>query len=196
MAIDLFSMIVAGGISWGIGKILDVFISCDLCGQKDRVRIGNVQFNNLGCSNCYREIVQFTNASDFTVDQKGRVGHVGAKLLGDYSLNVNPAEERIYEGWLYFYVEARALDMLNRQFVLSCEILDFESGIIVSKGRSEIYTSAYQDSRWYEGAFLAVRWDQIPDAYRDNRIFAIDLKVRSEYGHLLCEHRRLEKLWK
>jgi hypothetical protein len=199
MVFDLFGMILESAISWGVGRILDVLFTCDYCGQKEHTQIGNVQTNYLGCTNCSREIVQFTNACDFTVGTDGETGHVGAKLLGGYSVTKDPAEpswlSKEYEGWLFFPIAARARDMLGKQFVVTGEVVDYNTGIVYVHNDT-IYTPPYADSRWYDNCRMPLKWMDIPEDARDSRVFAIDLMVRSRYGDVLCEDRRLEQLWK
>lgn len=198
--IDLFSMVLSGAISWGVGRILDTLVTCDRCGQRDPSTIGNVQVNHLGCRNCHQEVIQFTNACDFTLGPNREVGHVAAKFRGGYAVDLNPSEKGWFqprrEGWLYFYTAARAKDMLGKQFVISGAIVDYENGVVYTK-RDVVYEPIYQDCQWYNPAeCIALRWHDIPENCRDQRVFAIDLKVRSRYGDVLCEDRRIEQLWK
>ena len=83
MDIDLFSVFVDGGASWGVGRILDVLISCPNCGDRRETDIGNAQKNYLDCRNCHVELEQFTNACDLTVNRTSRqIGHAAFRFRG------------------------------------------------------------------------------------------------------------------
>ena len=144
--IDLFSMILNGAVSWGVGRILETLVTCDACGQQDPCRIGNVQSNHIDCRNCHQEVIQFTNACDYTVGPNQEIGHVAAKLRGGYSSNENPRERGLFqparEGWLYFFTAVRAREMLGKQFVLSGLISDYSTGVVYTR-RDVIYEAAY-----------------------------------------------------
>ena len=200
MAIDLFGMALSGVVSRGVGKVFDAIISCDHCGQQENTRVGNIQLNQLGCKNCWKETSQFTNACDYTINNTSKeIGHVAALFTGGYSVNRNPSECGWFPpdrtGWLYFYINARAIGMLGKQFVITGKIVDYNSGSIYTQ-RDVIYNVPYQDTTWYGNHHFALSWHDIPESERYSKPFAIDLIVKSEYGDVLCKDRRLENLWK
>lgn len=202
MTIDLFGMVLSSAVSWGIDRLLDVTLSCDNCDHRFSGRIVNCQANALGCRNCSREIIQFTNACDYTVARDGKIGHVGARLLGGYMVGKDPLEKgwfssgKDYPDWLFFNSAIRARDMQGRQFVVEGEIADYNTGDVYSRNQA-IYTPDNNDARWYDKyGRIPVCWKYIPEQYRDKRIFAIDLKIKSKYGDVLCKDRIVTSLWK
>lgn len=203
MAIDLFGTILSSAVSWGVGRILDVFLTCDGCGNRFRQQIGNGQSNTLGCKNCWREIIQFTNACEHTVHKNGQVGHVGAKLGIGFYIGEDPAEKpgwfqgkTKYPEWLFFPAATRARDMKGRQFVEVGEIRDYDTGMVYSQ-HQVVVSPPHDDSRWYENHRIAIPWTNIPEEHRiKNKVFAIDMKIKSVYGDVLCEDRHLTTLWK
>ncbi|TVL96654.1 MAG: hypothetical protein CV087_23460 [Candidatus Brocadia sp. WS118] len=191
MAIDLFGMVLSGAVSWGVGKILDVVITCDYCTEEFEEQIANVQENYLGCPNCYTEIVQYTNACDFTVDNDGRIGHISAKFLRSFSEGWDPIDDyEHYPDWLFFDAAMRAIAMQDKQIVLSGQISDYNSGIIYTSNDS-ICTAESFDTVWYDDLRIPLNWTDIPEEVRDYRIFAIDLFVKSRYGDILNTDRFL-----
>ena len=158
-------MVLSGVVSWGIGRILDVVLKCDRCGERMNSRVGNRQINTLACKNCWHEVIQFTNACDYTVSPDGYVGHVSGKLLGGFSVGEDPANRgfvaKKYPDWIFSYTAFRARDMLGKQFVVVGKITDYSSGTVYAKNEV-IYTPSYQDSRWYDNSCIALRWKDIP----------------------------------
>lgn len=200
MAIDMFGMVLASTVGWGVGKILDTVTNCNKCGQEQDVRVGNIQENHLGCKNCGLVAKQFTNACNFTIDKNRRIGHVGGSLLGNYSVDDNPKDEswffkKNYHGWLFFPVELRAIDMLGKQFVTKLNVIDYESGIILAESELSVWDSIYQDSEWTDKPVIPLNWKLIPEDYRNKRVFSIELLIKSELGDVLYQTRRLETLW-
>ena len=193
--VELFGVVLTSAVSWGVGKILDATLECFRCHRTSPSRIGNAQRNSLGCTNCWQEHVQFTNACDYTVAPSGRVGHVGAVFRGGWSIDHDPYNGKSHRGWAFFYTALRARDLANRQFVVAGELSDYNRRITYSTW-DNIYMPNGSDSRWYENERLPLRWDTVPDEDRDSRIFAVDLTIRSRYRDELFNERLLVQLWK
>lgn len=198
MWIDLLKMILSGAISFMAGEILKVIVYCPECDNQQIEKIGNIQYNTISCKNCSHEVIQFTNACNTTIGKEGEIGHAAAKFIKGYSIAIDPQDKSIfkkkYDDWLFFNMAVRSLGLEDIDFVIKGEISDYDSGKIYTT-KEEIYHPVYYDAIWYENARIPLRWNVIPKHERDDRIFAIDLKVLSRYGDLLCEDRILKKLF-
>jgi len=194
--INLAPMILTAGMSWGIGRTLDVLVKCFNCDYVKNERIANVQKNELGCYNCGQEYVQFTNACDFTVSPDRNIAHVGAIFRGGFGVDVDPVDSRDLPGWLFFYTSLRMRGFMGKQVVVKGELQDYDGREVFSE-YSMIYPLAQPDVCFNnERQSLPVRWDSVPVEYRDERIFAVDLKILSKYGDLLFQERYLTHIWK
>jgi hypothetical protein len=196
MAIDLFGLILSSGVSWGVGKVLDVLLECNRCGERADTRIGNAQLNSLGCRNCSHSVNQFTNACGLTVGQNGRLGHVGLRL-GYLEHTYDPKKfitSNKY-GYLYFGSEVRAHRLSAKQFVISRRLLDYNSEKVYAESGGIIYTSQWDDTIWTPKSSSSLYFPTIPQSEQDDRILAVEILARSNMGDILCRERVLLRLW-
>lgn len=197
--VKLCEVVLTSAVSWGVGRLLDAMITCDNCGQRAPSHLGNCQRNTLGCRNCWQEVIQFTNACDFTVAPDGHVAHVGALFRGGWQWDRDPADKgffaKNYEGWVFFNAAMRARDMRGKQFVLNATLSDYNSGEQFTS-RDVIYNPTYADSRWYDNFSVDLRGYDVPNEQRDSRVMAVDMRIKSRYGDVLAEDRLLANLWK
>lgn len=197
MAIDLITPILVSGLKWGAGKILDVVWNCLTCGDQREQTIGNVQQNTYGCTNCWRDVNQFTNACEFTVGADRHIGHAASSFRGGWAHNRKPGEEKTsaptHEGWVYFTTRTQAVGLSGKQFLGRVILLDFDSQVEYTRW-DYIYAPTYHASTWKED-WMRIRKSDIPQERRNRKIFAVDLQTLSRYGDLLSEDRLLCKLW-
>jgi hypothetical protein len=193
--IDLFSLILSGAASWGIGKVLDVTFDCFTCGEQNSTDIGNQQRNELECTNCYKQVTQFTNLCPFTLCDDRAIGHVGASFDGTWTVDVDPSTGLHHPGWLFFANQIRALDLNGKQLAFSGELRDFQTAEIYSQ-RNWILSPSQRDF-FLVGppARIALRWDMVPAEFRNERILAVDLVVASRFNDELCRERLLVQPW-
>ena len=196
--VDIFGAVISGAIGWGTGKVLDAVVECLRCQYRFEDRLGNVQLNTIGCTNCWCEVAQFVNACDYTLTEGKRVGMVAATFLGGWKHDSNPSERGLFapkrEGWVYFDTNVRSLDMIGRQFVITGELSDYNSGAVYATS-DRIYTPGnHRDWQWNQDHLSLFR-NHVPAEHRDGRVFAVDLKIRSPHGDVLSEKRLLANLW-
>jgi hypothetical protein len=196
MAIDLFGMILSSGVSWGMGKVLDVLLGCSRCGERADARIGNAQLNSLGCRNCSHSVNQFTNACSLTVDQSGRIGHVGLRFeYLEHTYDPKKFFSANRYGYLYFGSELRAQQLNGRQFVIGHHLLDYNSGKVYTESNGMIYTPRWDDTIWTPKSSSSVYFPSIPHPEQNDRILALELFAKSNMGDILCRDRVLFRLW-
>lgn len=196
MAIDLFGMILSSGVSWGVGKALDVLLECSRCGERADARIGNAQLNSLGCRNCSHSVSQFTNACNLTVGQNGRLGHVGLRF--DYLEHTYDPKKFFPTnkyGYLYFGSEVRAHHLDGKQFVIAHRLLDYNSGRVYAETNGAIYTPQWDDAVWKPKSSSSIYFPSIPHPEQNDRILAVEVFAKSNMGDILCRERILLRLW-
>lgn len=198
MALDLFSMVLSGAVSWSVGKIIDVGIRCWQCGEKWDDKIGNAQFNDLGCKNCWTQNRQFTNACDFTVNNEFEIAQTAFKFNGNWKWNYDPTEKSLfktkYKDFIFFPGQMRILGLENKQIVIEANISEFESGIVHAKMQKIFVPDTYDF--YNDKVCLDLNTEDLPNKIKDDRIIAVEIKILSKYNDLLCKDRLLGNFWK
>lgn len=199
--ISLWNLIISSGVSWAVGKALDVIVDCIGCGQRNNQRIKNTAWNHLYCQNCQKENLQFTNICNTTVNRNGEIGSVAIALSKNWTVKIDPSDKswlfkKKWDDYIFFLYKGRTLAMLNTDIVLKGVLSDYNTNQIYTDFEV-ILTPNYHDCLYGEDntARMHFNWKDIPEDKRDNRIFAIDTIVQSRYGDKLTEDRILTNLW-
>jgi hypothetical protein len=197
--IDLFGMflqsLVGRGFDWALGQILSVETACPRCNQRDELSIGNQEENYIECSNCHRQIQQFTNACDFTINRRsGQIGHGlfdvtgGQKWRWENHGNFFQRNER-----LVIPFDIRIEGLRGRSVFLETAIRKYDNEEVVTSHRSLLepsYDSASWNNYWHsfgpENFAIELR----------RSYFACDARLVSEFHDVLYEDRRIIQPWK
>ncbi|MGP1384506.1 MAG: hypothetical protein ACTS2F_13155, partial [Thainema sp.] len=204
--IAVFSMILESAVGWGVGQILDVITGCSECGQKDDQTIGNIQENNISCSNCHCKVTQFTNACDFTFNSK--TYEIGQAHIwtpeSDWTWeksNKNPLNfvDKIFgsknsrgvhssQQFLNIERSVRVRGLRGRSIVCCAELKDYESGNIIASHNS-IINPSYEDVT-FNNKWINFTPESI-NSIKGGQIIAVDYFLRSEYKDVIAQQRKL-----
>lgn len=190
-----------GAIGWGVGKVLDVATRCVTCNQRDDIRIGNCQYNDLECSNCHLHINQFTNACNATIDRSsGSIGHVVIRKngpdcksfsyhWGGYMSAFTNLFTSIPKEVDYFVAIPYAMEtcgMHGRTFLVDYRVLAYNTEQILYSN-SQVWSPhsirSLETKEWH------VSVNQIPTGVP----LLCDMIVSSEYKDHIFTHRRVFK---
>jgi hypothetical protein len=190
---DLFSMFISSVVSWGVGKILDTMFKCNICGQETDVRIENQQTNNLECKNCHKEILQYTNACDFTINKKdGQIGHaIFAPKDFLWKWECGDGMFDLSENILAIPFSMRIDGLKGRSVLFEVALKNFDTDSIIKTSRAVIYCDKKKSLYDYK---IRIHNDSINK--QNKGIVAVDARIITEYKDLLFEDRRLIKPWK
>lgn len=192
---------ISGVVSSAVGAMVRVFSECPTCSQEDDRKIANLQSNHLDCSNCHKEVEQFTNVCDYTVDPATRrIGLVGVQVAdlnaerysGFYRNGLLWLRKNHYAGHTFTIPIDVQLERLNgRSVVLDVAHRDFEDDTVLDSEKTVIL--ARQESESFHHVHA-------PKGYRSKMllekgsIVACDISVQSEYKDILFAGRRLLQL--
>ena len=203
---SIFSMVLESEMSWGVGRALDVLTGCRRFVQRDRRRIGNVQFNELRCSNCHRHLNQFTNGCDFTFNRStreigqaclwtpgvdfgwltGKNQHLGflAKLFGERDKNkVLKCLTR-----LKLPFAPRIVGMAGRHLVTTVELKRYRTDEVVI--RHDVVVVPTEADFMTREAFASIHRNDL-SAVRAREILSYDITIASTYREVIAQQRRL-----
>lgn len=177
---EIFSLVLQSAIGWGVGRILDVVARCVHCGDPTPQEIGNVQSNDIYCSNCHSSNIQFTNACDFTVNR--RTMEIGQGLICPDGNKWRWNGERVY---IPHFI--RLVGLRGRDVMLKTVIKTYDSEELVAS-HSNILSPNYDSSRYedYWHSFDGAKFKGHAEKY-----FSVDSYLLSEHKDLIAEDRRI-----
>lgn len=174
MAIDLFSVLLEGGLTWGIGRLLDAAVGCR-CGRSTRREVTNVDYNRFRCPSCSRSLSQYTNATDHTINRNGSV--IAAAVHGIHWPS--------FRGDWKFYYDLDVINSRNEAVVVEAELSEFRGSCFHSY--EAVLKPRYEYSTW-EDSWIRISEDNLPDF---SCTIALDLNVYNTWGDLLDRKRKL-----
>lgn len=186
-----FDLLLSSLVGWASNKILDVVVGCNGCGQQDKGRIGNEQWNHLECSNCHAETKQFTNACDDTVDPATqRIGHA-IVIVDDWRRESLGLLDSLFGGskprlLMAFRLAERGFQ--GRTLVFNYTFRDFENDEVLFSERRVWTPCTCRDPNCNHRSFLC--W-QPGDILEKHKIIATDVELLSERKVVLYQNRRL-----
>lgn len=175
MAVDLFSMILNAGVSWGVSRLLDTVVNCTRCGNPRVEDITNQVVNSEYCSNCGNSLGQYVNASQHTVNRNRSV-------IGAHISNLH------WPSWRNTFQLYYDLDVINSKYesvVVKLQLSRF-NGSIFHEFESTLKPT-YESTRWTD------TWIKIPGSNfpEEPGVVAVDLTVYNLWGDYLCNTREL-----
>ena len=175
MAVDLFSMVLNAGISWGVSRLLDTVVNCTRCGTPRVSDITNQVVNTEYCSNCGNNLGQYVNASQHTINRNRSV--VGA--------HISSLRWPSWHGTFQLYYD---LDVVNSQYesvVVKLQLSQFSGGIFHEF--ESTLKPTYESTRWTD-MWIKIPGSNFPD---ESGVVAVDLTVYNLWGDYLCNTREL-----
>ena len=204
-SMELFSMFLDSEVDWGFGRALTVIAKCLACGQEDRERIANLEYNDLYCSNCHADVNQFTNACEYTINRStneigqgclwvpgpdwvwerpgGRdVGMLQRVLVPTNRYGVHPTQTSVAVP-----VGLRVVGMKRGQVVVSTVFSDFNSEEVIFST-----DHLFSPSKWdFADSGVVSLPAALSSHLYSGQIVAVDVILRSKYGDQIGDHRRL-----
>lgn len=172
--IDLFSVVLEGAASWGIGKLLDASVGCR-CGSSRHGGVDNIDYNKFRCSDCQRALNQYINATNHTVNRNGSV--ISAALSGMH-----------WPAWRNNFKIYYDLDVINSKYeevVVELELSEFRG---YSFHKYEIIKKPTYEYTYWEDTWIRIDGSNFP---KEDCNVAVDLKVYNTWGDLLDIKRKL-----
>jgi hypothetical protein len=179
MAVELFSLVLDKAISWGIGYLLDTFVSCGKCNYSHNRSVNNYETSNLLCPKCNSLLDQYTNATNHTVNNNG-------SIAAAYVSNIH--WDRWGNIWQPNFNPHFDIDIVNSKyedFVIRLKLYEFQSDIFfqdetILRPRSERY-------QWKD-----YWWKIPPNNFPDKGgTFAVEIEVLNTWGDELHRKRSL-----
>lgn len=175
MAVDLFSMVLNAGISWGVSRLLDTVVNCTRCGNPRIEDITNQVVNSEYCSNCGNSLAQYVNASQHTVNRN-------LSVVGAHVSNLH------WPGWRDSFQLYYDLDVVNSKYesvVVKLQLSRFNGGVFHEFDST--LKPAYESTRWTD------TWIKIPRSNfpEEPGVIAVDLTVYNLWGDYLSNTREL-----
>jgi hypothetical protein len=197
VSVELFHMILevmlGRALDWCAGQILDVRTTCPGCRQRDKNRIGNEQPNGIECSNCHRQVLQFSNACDFTVNRRsGQIGHGIFEVADQKWRWVDHGGLFSVDKRLHVPFNIRVDGLGGRSVFLETAIRQFESEELVASHRSLLEPTA---EVWRRLDYSHYFHPNNFSAESRDGFLACDARLVSEFHDVLFEDRRIIKPW-
>ena len=189
MEINLFEIFLREAIGFGFGSILRTLAKCFRCGQQDETSIETWQSNHLGCSNCYQEVSQYTNACEFTVNcYTGQIGHAAFVPAGQkWRWKGGLFEEKRL--WIPYYIKAQGLR--GRSLVLETSIEDYHTGRELTSHAS-VLNCSYDTTVWSDHSHI---FGSGNFSERTSKILLVVSKIVSERRDVVFEDNRIIEPW-
>lgn len=176
--VDLFSVALSSGVSsavsWGVKRFLDSLVDCR-CGRSTRAEVVNIDYNKFHCSSCGRNLSEYINATDHTVNRNGTVAAAAVS-------NIH------WPSWRDTFKLYYDLDTINSKY----ESVVVE--IVLSEFRGYefhrydfIKKPTYEYCRW-EDTWITIPRTRFPE---ERGIIAADLNVYNTWGDMLDTRRSL-----
>jgi Zn ribbon nucleic-acid-binding protein len=193
--LDLFSLFLSSAADevtqCGAGGTLNVLAHCPICSQKDELGVGNIQFNDIECTNCHKHLRQYTNACDFTINKESRqIGHAVARKTKkgcEWKFGGFFDPKRMF--WLPWRVRLEGL--CGRKVIVNTTVTSCEENKEVSSHTSVIKVDSKRYQCVISHGHPKSRFDDT-----ESRIFATDIKLVSENHDVIYESRRIVQLFK
>jgi hypothetical protein len=172
--INLFSAILEGATSWGVGRLFDTITECR-CGTRFPKEITNVEYNRFQCRDCGRSLNQYINSTSHTVNRNKSI--VSVALYNVYWPKWRGT------GKIYWN-----LDVINSAYddvVVELALSEFRGSIfhIFECVRTPQYEYSYWEEDW-------IKMDAGNFPHHSCTV-AVDLNVYNTWGDLLDNRRRL-----
>jgi|GEM_PF-675303 len=172
--IDLFSIILSGGISWGMGKIFDSLVGCR-CGNYQERRMVNVEYNQFQCHSCKRTLSEYVNATNHTVNS-------------NHSVVAAAVYDTSWPEWSGTFRLNYKLDVINsayQEVVVELVLSEYQGRTFYSYRTILTPNSPY--TNWNNNWFSV---DAKCFPQQDSPV-AVDLNTYNVWGERLHRHRRL-----
>ena len=175
MPVDLFSVILSSGVSWGVGRLLDSLIDCHRCGSGRSVDVNNRSANSFRCYDCGHTLTEYVNATSNTVNRNRSV--VAAKIHGTH-----------WPSWQNNFKMYFSLDVVNSKYneiVVEAVLSRFRGPVF---HRYEFIRKPTYDYTYWTDTWFSIGAGNFPS---EGGTVAVDINVYNTWGDLLDTDRRL-----
>ena len=192
MMTELVTVFLTKTAEFAYGKALDILWECSRCDQKTNWRIGNQQHNGFLCSNCSKEITQYTNANSNTVQTTGQISHVavGFSSKWNYITDGIPLFRRnigiqVPGTYLFQGLHGQPITEIN-------EVIDQDTKAIYSRERNVWKPKSNLDRR---DMWMNVYFSNLPqDKLQERNVYILETRMLDRFDNLLLQERDIVQL--
>jgi len=175
MAVDLFSMILSAGVTWGVSRLLDTLVRCGQCSSRSTEAISNYSFNNEHCPKCTNSLSQYVNATQYTVNKN-------RSIVAAHISNIwwpRPHND------IHINFDLNVINSRYEQVVVKLLLSEFRGRVFHAD--ETIYKPRYEATIWKETGI------KVPGSVFPEKpcTIALDFEVYNLWGDLLTKKREL-----
>jgi hypothetical protein len=189
--INFFQLFLQEAISFGIGSVLRSVTRCFQCDERADTSVGNCQVNHLGCKNCNAEVMQFTNACEFTINP--RTNQVAHAAFAPPGVKWRWADGGWFEGSrLQIPYFVRADGLRDRSLVLETSIEDYHDQSVLAT-HSSVLDCSHDSTVWRDHYHY---WSAGTFEKRSSGILVVSSRLVSEFRDEVFRDNRIIHPWK